>query len=182
MRIVGILLAVSVLVSGQTRSRKAHEHGSAKVNIAFESAKGAPKGVIEFEAPAEGVVGFEHEAKTAADKAKVTAALNTLKTRFAEMVVLPAASACKITNKSAKVEAEHAHDTKKKAAAKQEQHSEVHAEFDVVCAKPLSGGEIRFGFTKVFPKIHDVDVALLAGEQQLSLEVENDKGVLKIAK
>lgn len=184
MRIVGILLAVSVLVSGQTRSRKAHEHGSAKVNIAFESAKGAPKGVIEFEAPAEGVVGFEHEAKTAADKAKVTAALNTLKTRFAEMVVLPAASACKITNKSAKVEAEHDHDhdKKKKAAAKQEQHSEVHAEFDVACAKPLSGGEIRFGFTKVFPKIHDVDVALLAGEQQLSLEVENDKGVLKIAK
>jgi hypothetical protein len=182
MRIVGILLAVSVLVSGQTRSRKAHEHGSAKVNIAFESAKGAPKGVIEFEAPAESVVGFEYEAKTAADKAKVTAALNTLKTRFAEMVVLPAASACKITSKSAKVEGEHAHDAKKKGAAKQEQHSEVHAEFDVACAKPLSGGEIRFGFTKVFPKIHDVDVALLAGEQQLSLEVENDKGVLKIAK
>jgi len=100
MRFALVLLAVGVILPAQTRSRKAHEHGSAKVNIAFETAKGAPKGVVEFESPAE----------------------------------------------------------------------------------PLSGLEIRFGFTKVFPKIHDVDVALLVGEQQSSADVENDKGVLKIAK
>ncbi len=180
MRFALLLLIVGIVASAQPRSRKAHEHGSAKVNIAFETAKGAPKGVIEFESPAESVVGFEYEAKTPADKAKVAAALNTLKARFAEMVILPAAAACKVTNKSAKVEAEH-HDAKQKGA-KQEQHSEVHAEFDVACAKPLSGGEIRFGFTKVFPKIHDVDVALLVGDQQASADVENDKGSLKIAK
>jgi hypothetical protein len=180
MRFALLLLAAGVILPAQTRSRKAHEHGSAKVNIAFESVKGAPKGVIEFEAPAEGVVGFEYEAKTPADKAKVTAALNTLKARFGEMVILPAAAACVVKNKSAKVEAE-AHEPKAKAA-KQEQHSEVHAEFDVACAKPLSGLEIRFGFMKVFPKIHDVEVALIAGDQQAKADVENDKGVLKIAK
>jgi hypothetical protein len=176
MRFAVVLLAVGVMLPAQTRSRKAHEHGSAKVNIAFETATGSPKGVIEFESPAESVVGFEYEAKSAADKAKVAAALGVLKARFGEMVILPAASGCKLTNKSAKVEAEH-HDAKSK-----EQHSEVHAEFDVVCTKPLSGGEIRFGFTKVFPKVHDVDVALLVGEQQSKADVENDKGVLKIAK
>jgi hypothetical protein len=180
MRFAVVLLAAGMTLPGQTRSRKAHEHGSAKVNIAFETATGVPKGVIEFEAPAESVVGFEYEAKSAVDKAKVTAALNTLKARFGEMVILPASSACKVTNKSAKVEAE-GHSAKGDAKSK-EQHSEVHAEFDVVCAKPLSGTEIRFGFMKVFPKIHDVDVALLVGEQQSSADVENDKGVLKIAK
>jgi hypothetical protein len=180
MRFVIALLAVCAMLPAQTRSRKAHEHGSAKLNIAFESAKGAPKGVMEFETPADSVIGFEYEAKSAADKAKQTAALNTLKTRFAEMVIFPAAAACKISNKSAKVDIEQ-HDAKAKGA-KQEQHSEVRAEFDVQCAKPLAGTELRFGFTKVFPKIHDVDVALLAGEQQLSLDVENDKGVLKIGK
>jgi len=180
MRFAIALLAVCAVLPAQTRSRKAHEHGSAKLNIAFESAKGSPKGVMEFEAPADSVVGFEYEAKTPADKAKQAAALNTLKTRFAEMVIFPAAAGCKVTNKSAKVEAEH-HASKQKGA-KQEQHAEVHAEFDVQCARALSGTELRFGFTKVFPKIHDVDVALLAGEQQLSLEVENDKGVLKIGK
>jgi len=176
MRYAVVLLAVGVMLPAQTRSRKAHEHGSAKVSIAFEAATGMPKGAIEFEAPAESVVGFEYEAKSAADKAKVAAALKTLTARFGEMVILPAASGCKLTNKSAKVEAEH-HDAKSK-----EQHSEVHAEFDVVCAKPLSGTEIRFGFMKVFPKIHDVDVTLLVGEQQSKADVENDKGVLKIAK
>ena len=73
MRLALVLLAVGVILPAQTRSRKAHEHGSAKVSIAFETAKGAPKGVIEFESPAESVVGFEYEAKTPADKAKVTA-------------------------------------------------------------------------------------------------------------
>jgi hypothetical protein len=176
MRFAVVLLAVGVMLPAQTRSRKAHEHGSAKVNIAFETAAGSPKGVIEFEAPADSVVGFEYEAKSAADKSKVMAALGVLKARFGEMVILPAASACKLTNKSAKLEFEN-HDAKSK-----EQHSEVRAEFDVACAKPLSGGEIRFGFTKVFPKVHDVDVALLVGEQQSKADVENDKGVLKIAK
>ena len=176
MRFAVVLLVVGLMLAGQTRSRKAHEHGSAKVNIAFETATGSPKGVIEFEAPAESVVGFEYEAKSVADKTKVAAALRMLTARFGEMVILPAAAGCKISNQSAKVDVEK-HDPKAK-----EQHSEVHAEFAVACAKPLAGLEIRFGFMKVFPKIHDVEVALLAGEQQSKADVENDKGVLKIAK
>lgn len=176
MRCAVVLLAVGVMLPAQTRSRKAHEHGSAKVNIAFETAAGAPRGVIEFESPADSIVGFEYQAKSAADKAKAAAALGVLKARFGEMVILPAASMCKVTNKAAKVEAGQ-HDAKSK-----EQHSEVHAEFDVACAKPLNGGEIRFGFTKVFPRVHDVDVALLVGDQQSKADVENDKGVLKIAR
>ncbi len=170
MRFAVVLVVAGMAIFGQTRSRKAHEHGSAKVSIAFETATGAPKGMIAFEAPAESVVGFEYEAKSVADKTKVAAALRMLAARFGEMVILPAVSACKVTNKSAKVE------------ALKEQHSEVHAEFAVACAKPLAGLEIRFGFMKVFPKIHDVEVALLAGEQQSKADVENDKGVLKIAK
>lgn len=173
------LLFASLTLPAQTRSRKAHEHGSAKLSIAFESTSGAPKGIIELEAPAESIVGFEHTAKSAADKAKEQAALNTLKARIGQMVIFPAAAGCQFTPKSVKVEAEDHHDAKD---AKKEQHSEVHAEFAVACAKPLAGAEIRFGFHKFFPRLHDVDVALLAGEQQASLEVENDKGVLKIAK
>ncbi len=169
-RLVLGVLVVGALVPGQARSRKAHEHGSAKLSIAFETAKGSPKGVMEFEAAGESVIGFEYEAKSAGDKAKQAAALRTLKARFGEMVIFPAAAGCRVTNKSAKVTSQGG------------QHSEVRAEFEVECAKALAGTEIRFGFGKVFPKVHDVDVALLVGEQQLSADVENDKGVLKIAK
>lgn len=176
MRLAFAFLAVCVVaLPAQTRSRKAHEHGSAKVNIAFETVSGSPKGVLEFEAPAESVVGFEHTATSKADKASVDTAMRTLIARFGEMVILPPAAACKLTNQSATVNSPH-------RAAKQEQHAEVNAVFGVACAKPLAGTEIRFGFARVFPKIHSVDVALLAGEQQLSVVVENDKGVLKIAR
>lgn len=175
MRLALGFFAVCIVVTAQTRSRNAHEHGSAKVSIAFETATGSPTGVVEFEAPAESVIGFEYEARSAADKARVDAALGTLMARFGEMVVFPAASSCRMTNQSATVELPH-------HAAKQEQHAEVRAVFGVTCAKSLAGTEIRFGFAKVFPKIHDVAVTLLAGEQQLSVPVENDKGILKIAR
>jgi hypothetical protein len=180
MRILAVLVAFTMALAPQARSRKAHEHGEAKVNIAFETTKGSPKGVIEFEAPAESIVGFEYQARTAADQAKMAAALNTLKTRFSEMVILPAASQCKIVARSADVKSE-AHNEKKKGGAKPEEHSEVHAMFDVQCAQPLAGKEIRFGFSKVFPRVHEAEVSLLAGEQQSGLDVKQDKGTLRIA-
>ena len=163
MRLALAVLAVSVVLPAQPRSRKAHEHGSAKVNIAFEAARG----VLEFEAPAQSVVGFEYAAKSAADRLKVATALQTLRARMGEMVIFPAG--CTVTAKRATVEGGG-------------EHSEVAAAFDVQCAKPLGGSEIRFGFAKVFPGIRAVDVALLADERQMSMAVENDKGVLKITK
>lgn len=170
MRLALVLLAAGLLAAGQPRSRKAHVHGSAKVDLAFETTTGAPRGVAEFEAPADSVVGFEHAARTAADKAKAAAALGVLKARFGEMVVFPPAAGCKVSNKSAEL------------AAEGDQHMEVRAAFDVQCARPLAGGEVRFGFTKVFPRIQAVDVTLLAGDQQLSVNVANDKGGLQIAR
>lgn len=175
------------------RSRAAHEHGHAKLNIAFETTTGKPAGTIELETPADSVIGFEYEAKSAADKAKRDAALTKLKAKFGEMVVLPAG--CAVTPVKVEVHAEeHDHDAKPaaKAAAKsaaknaakpaahKEEHSEVHAEFSVKCAGPIRGKEIRFGFAKHFPKIEELDVQLLADSQQSSLEVKNDRGVLKI--
>jgi hypothetical protein len=169
MRLAAGCFALCLVLSAQVRSRKAHAHGSAKVSIAFETVNGAPRGVAEFEAPAESVAGFEHEAKSAADKARVAAALQTLKARFGEMVIFPAASACVMMNRAAKIE-------------RAGDHAEVRAAFDVACAKPLAGGEIRFGFAKVFPGIREVDVAVLAGEQQMSADVKNDRGVIKIGR
>ena len=62
------------------------------------------------------------------------------------------------------------------------QHAEVHAEFNVKCAVAIAGKSISFGFSKVFPKIDEVEVQLLAGSQQAKLEVQKDKGSLQIAK
>ena len=163
-----VLLSLAAFsLHGQQRSHKAHEHGHAKLNIAFESTTGSPVGSVELESPADSIIGFEYAAKTPADKAKQEKALATLKARFGEMVVLPAG--CKMTPAKVEVHLDG-------------QHAEVHAEFNVKCAGPIAGKSISFGFSKVFPKIDDVEVQLLAGSQQTKLDVEKDKGSIQIAK
>ncbi|MCX6587671.1 MAG: DUF2796 domain-containing protein [Acidobacteria bacterium] len=157
----------AVQLGAQQRAHKAHEHGHAKLNIAFESTSGMPVGAVELESPADSILGFEHAAKTPADKAKQEKALAVLKARFGEMVVLPAG--CKMTPAKVEVHVDG-------------QHAEVHAEFNAKCAGPIAGKSISFGFAKVFPKIEEVEVQLLAGTQQAKLEVEKDKGTLQIAK
>ena len=166
LRFALLYLAAGSLL-GQQRTHKAHEHGHAKLNIAFETTTGTPAGSVELEAPADSIIGFEYAAKTPADKAKQEKALATLKARFSEMVVLP--TGCKMTPAKVAVHLDGS-------------HSEVHAEFNVKCAGPIAGKSISFGFSKVFPKIDEVEVQLLAGSQQAKLEVEKDKGTLQIAK
>lgn len=162
-----LALAAVVHLGAQPRAHKAHEHGHAKLNIAFETTTGTPVGAVELESPADSILGFEHAAKTPADKAKQEKALATLKARFGEMVILPAG--CKMTPAKVEVHVEG-------------QHAEVHAEFNARCAGPIAGKTISFGFAKVFPKIEEVEVQMLAGTQQAKLEVEKDKGTLQIAK
>jgi hypothetical protein len=162
-----LFCTLSLSLCAQQRGHKAHEHGHAKLAIAFETTTGTPKGVVELESPSESIIGFEYAAKTPADKAKQEKALATLKARFAEMVVLPAG--CTMTPAKVEVHVEG-------------QHSEVHAEFNAKCAGPIAGKSISFGFSKVFPKIDEVEVQLIAGSQQAELEVKKDKGILQIAK
>lgn len=141
----------------QTKTQKAHVHGSAQINIALEGLKGE----VEFEAPAAGVVGFEHEAKTAAQKKAVNDALATLRSRGAELVIFPAASGCKLTPKEVELHRESA------------QHAEVHAHYDLVCSKPLAGS-IQFGATKLFPGTVEVKVQFVSDKVQKSLTVVKD--------
>jgi len=163
-----VLLSLAALsLYCQPRTHKAHEHGHAKLNIAFETTTGSPVGSVELESPADSIIGFEYAAKTPADKTKQEKALATLKARFGEMVVLP--TGCKMTPSKVEVHLDG-------------QHAEVHAEFNVKCAGPIAGKSISFGFSKVFPKIDDVEVQFLAGSQQTKLDVEKDKGTIQIAK
>ena len=162
-----LLSLAALALYGQQRSHKTHEHGHAKLNIAFETTTGAPVGSVELESPADSIIGFEYAAKTPVDKAKQEKALATLKSRFGEMVILP--TGCNMTPAKVEVHLDG-------------QHAEVHAEFNVKCAVAIAGKSISFGFSKVFPKIDEVEVQLLAGSQQAKLEVQKDKGSRQIAK
>ena len=162
MKIALLLTICSPLLFPQGKTQKAHVHGAAQISIAMEGLKGE----VEFEAPADGVIGFESEAKTPAQKKIVQDALATLKTRGAELVVFPAASGCKLTPKEVDLHREGP------------QHAEVHAHYDLACSKPVSG-EIKFGVTKLFPKTREVSVTFVSDQSQKSAKIVGDLGALK---
>jgi len=165
-----LLLGVSLLAAAQaprnrTKRVTSHEHGTAAINIAVETF-GA---VVEIEAPAEGMVGFEHEARTAAQKQRRDEALNKLRTRISEMVVFEPLRGCRFTVRKAEM-VQHAG----------EEHAEIHAEYSVSCSGPLDGTDIRFGVTKVFPGVVSVAVQAIGASGQAGATIKNDRGAVTI--
>lgn len=160
-------------------SQRAHVHGVGQINIVVEG----KQATVEFLAPAEGIYGFEHAARTKAEQAKRDAALARLQEKISTMVVFEADRGCQFAMKNMAVVADVEHEPapgKGKAQKKSGEHSEVHAEFTVTCEKPLAGSQVRFGVSKVFPTIKTVHVQALSDARQTGVEVTRDKGSLRL--
>lgn len=176
MRVPILVLAIALASAAQPAARKAigpadskthktHVHGIAKLSVALDS---PTTGAVDFESAAHAIVGFEYEAKSAADKKKVEVALATVRKRFIEMLILPRDRACALTPTNVALERDGS-------------HSEVHGEFKLTCAQSLGGVELRFGFYRVFPGIEQVEVQLISDKQQSSTIIKRDKGTVAIA-
>ncbi|WP_299872709.1 DUF2796 domain-containing protein [uncultured Sulfitobacter sp.] len=100
-----VLLAAGAASAEETRQLDAHEHGVGQLNIAFDGDQIA----MELHAPGADIVGFEYEAKTAEDRAKVDAAVATL-ARPLDLFALPATAGCSVVQASASLESEEDHD------------------------------------------------------------------------
>ena len=90
--IVGLAFAVAGTTgpaAAQQRELGAHEHGRGTLNIALEGSRLT----MELEAPGVDIVGFEHKAKSAKDKAVVANAKKQLAKPLA-LFKLPAAAGC----------------------------------------------------------------------------------------
>ena len=180
-----LLLMFSFDVGGaaEKRHHQAHVHGVAEINIAVEGTKAA----VEFRAPAESVMGFEHEAKSESDKKKRDAALEQLRAKGGQMVVFDPKLGCKSSDmKTAIVEAKgdstkaqagkDAHKDQKKSG----EHREVHGTFSVACDKPLAGSRVKFGVHKVYRDIQEIKVQVLGDSGQSGATIKKDKGDVKL--
>lgn len=168
MRFLLLLALLPVAVAqpaAKTKTRKPHTHGTAKLDVALEA--DGKSGTVQLEAPAQSIVGFEYQAKSAFDKKKVDIGLATVRNRMHEMVMFAPGKQCRLTPKNVEL---HRDGT----------HSEVHGEFALSCAQPLGGSEVRFGFTKVFPGLEAVAVQLISDKQQSAETVKKDKGAIPI--
>ncbi|WP_300018200.1 DUF2796 domain-containing protein [uncultured Roseobacter sp.] len=199
-RTVLLLLAVNAApaLAEDTRQLDAHEHGVGALNIAIDGTTVA----MEFHAPGADIVGFEYAAESEADRAAVDAAVATL-ARPLDLFVLPAAAACSVTQASAELESEQAHDDHDHDAhkdhddhaehsghedhaehsdhtehAEEAGHSEFHAEYTLTCADPTALTEISFAYFDTFENARELEVQVIAGSGAQAFEVERDAPTL----
>jgi Protein of unknown function (DUF2796) len=165
----GVIFAWAIHVANAGAAGKkrhqhgAHVHGTAKLDIAIEGRTAT----VEFASPAESIVGFEHQAKTAADQQKQAKALDLLKNKIGGMVIFEPALGCRWSPTNLDI------------VRQDQEHAEVHGVFAVTCDSPLAGSRVRFAFTKEFPTLRTVNVQLVAATQQVGATIQQDRGVME---
>ena len=171
---VFIFLTIFFTVSSRAADRnpEAHEHGVGAMNIAIQGNEVE----IELELPADNVVGFEHEARTAAEKKRVQNAAAKLK-KAANVVVLPEGAACKLKEteiKSALLENhdEYGHKDNHDDHGKSEKHDDgdEHSEFAIhyhfECAKTALISILDISLFKHFPSTYKLRVQYITPKGQ----------------
>jgi hypothetical protein len=163
--LVGSLLMVAAATAqAQTERRELgpHVHGAGTLNIAIEGKKIS----IDFSAPANDILGFEHQPSTAEQKQVLDKASAMLNKPF-ELFAFPAAAGC--TAESAKVVFNAGEPKDAKADAKPAAEEHEHADFDIeyvlTCQSPEKIDGLAFPYFKQF-----------AGAQKLTVTVVSDKG------
>lgn len=131
----------------------AHIHGHANISIAFDGSAG----VVEFKAPAEGVVGFEHKATSKKDIEKQQTVFTQVEREISQLVQFNGELSCQFSKE--KMEVTH-----------EGEHGDFLAQFKVSCAKSPEGTELVVE-NKTFPKIKEIDVTILIGSVQKTVEL-----------
>ena len=184
-----LALSAAHAVAEPVRQLGPHQHGHGTLNLAVEGQTVQ----MEFEVPGADIVGFEYEATTAEDQAKVKAAEEKLARPLA-LFVLPGNAGCKVTSAKVAVaresEADHdAHEHEDEAHAGTEehdseeheaQHSEFHADYALSCSDVAAITTISFPYFDAFPNSEELAVTLITEKSQKGFEVTREHAVIDI--
>ena len=124
-----LLIPLAAANAEERRELDAHEHGHGSFNMAVEGKTVA----IELQVPGADIVGFEHKAKSAKDKAALKSAKESLSAPLA-LFKMPAAAGCKVSSAKAEFVLDDHHDDhgdhKEHAEHKGEKHADDHHDHD----------------------------------------------------
>jgi Protein of unknown function (DUF2796) len=181
-----LALSTTPAAAETVRQLGPHQHGHGTLNLAVEG----KTVTMAFEVPGADIVGFEYEATSPEDKAKVKAAEETLKKPLA-LFVLPRNAGCKVT--SAKVviareseadhdahEHEHENDAHADADGHEAHHSEFHADYALSCSDPAAITTISFPYFDAFPNSEELAVTLITEKSQKAFEVNRQQALIDI--
>jgi hypothetical protein len=146
-RVAAALLALGTGAWGQ-----AHVHGQARLDIVLDG----PVLAIALEAPLDGIVGFEHAPRTAAQKQLAAQALAALKDP-ARLFTLPAEAQCR--PETTEVEAPVLQGTDARDG-----HADLDARWRFRCAAPARLRALEQGLFEAFVRLQRLEVQV-AGPQ-----------------
>lgn len=184
------LLSASSAFAESTRQLDAHEHGVGQLDIAFDGSDIA----ISLHAPGADIVGFEHPAETAEDRAAIDAAMATL-ARPLELFVFPDAAECTVMQASAELESErgenhaehdhdheHGHDHEDHAHEHSDEatHSEFHAEYQLNCVNPDAITQVNFAYFEIFENARELEIQMVGNAGAQGFEVERGAPILDL--
>ncbi len=142
----------------QKNKQHAHVHGAAKLAIAVDGQKVS----FDLDTPAEGIYGFEHEPKTPADKKAVLDTHAQFTSHAGELFRFSKDSGCKTTKAEVKKEG----DTDKKESASKHIHSDVNAQVEFTCDKPMGGAKFIVSLIQKFPRLKSIQVQIISDKTQ----------------
>jgi hypothetical protein len=182
-----LALSAAYAAAEPVRQLGPHQHGHGTLNLAIEGLTVQ----MELEVPGADIVGFEYEAASADDQAKVKAAEDKLAQPLA-LFVLPRNAGCKVT--SAKVvvarESEEDHDAHEhahehdaahaEAGGHEAEHSEFHAKYALSCSDVAAITTISFPYFDAFPNSEELAVTLITEKSQKVFDVDREHALIDI--
>ena len=204
MRPVILAIAASLAlpaVAQEQRGLSAHEHGQGQLGIAIEG----DAVVMELDVPGADIVGFEHPAESAEDRAAIEQAITRLASPLA-LFVLPDGANCSVTAANvtllgdepadhgdhdheghAEGNGAHAHEDHEEEHVEHDHdseeaggHTEFRAEYALTCASPEELTRIDFAYFETFPNAQRLTVQLVSGVEAKAFEVGRDAPVLAL--
>jgi Protein of unknown function (DUF2796) len=162
---VAVCLATAsapALAQQERREVGPHEHGAGTLNIAIEGGKVS----MDLSAPANDVLGFEHQPSTPA-QTEALAKAKELLAQPLKLIELPSAAGCTVESVNVTFNAAEAGGATPKAEPKKDesQHADFDVDYVLTCKSPEKIAALSFGYFKLF-----------AGAQKLSVTVVSDKG------
>ena len=170
------VLALALLgpanAQGAERQVGAHVHGAGKLNLSIEGRTVS----MEFDAPAQDIVGFEARPRTDKQRAAVEQATATLRDPLKLFAPTPAAG-CTVESAASELVFEEG---AAPHAAAEAAHAEFQGRYSLVCQNVEALQGIDFPYFKLFPRAEEVEVQVIAPAGQRSFEVKRNRPRLSL--
>ena len=165
---VALSYSISTVLAEESRQVDKHEHGVGELNIAIDGLLAE----FEFMLPGADIVGFEYEAKSDEDLAKIENALLVLE-NYENLFSLTKNSKCVLADLDYHLSGEEHEEH-----ADEESHTEFYAKYSFRCDDIKQLDKVEFSYFKNFPNSYELEVQFISDIGSNAFEVEADKPVI----